>query len=187
MAKSRRVTGPLAQTNSDDSVPRNLIDFAVSLSHEGMFAKACRILVSSGLAPNNEDTWKLIREKHPEGPLPIIPETTSAQSISLNDDFDVYNILKSFPKGTAAGPSGLRVQHLLDADSIPLPRLFVHCSEGLLTSWCLGKFPRRFLFSWQVVLDSPQQVKAWLCPRHKTNCCGRGSEEVDWKMLMRCH
>ena len=108
MAKSRRVTGPLARTNSDDSVPRNLIDFAVSLSHEGMFAKACRILVSSGLAPNNEDTWKLIREKHPEGPLPIIPETTSAQSISLNDDFDVYNILKSFPKGTAAGPSGLK-------------------------------------------------------------------------------
>eukprot|EP00731_Ephydatia_muelleri_P002838 Em0001g2838a len=95
--------------------------YIFSLSHEGMFAKACRILVSSGLAPNNEDTWKLIREKHPEGPLPIIPETTSAQSISLNDDFDVYNILKSFPKGTAAGPSGLRVQHLLDAASIPLP------------------------------------------------------------------
>ena len=101
IAKSRRVTGPLARTNSDDSVPRNLIDFAVSLSHEGMFAKACRILVSSGLAPNNEDTWKPLRENHPEGPLPIIPETTSAQSISLNDDFDVYNILISRNRRTS--------------------------------------------------------------------------------------
>ena len=143
MAKSRRVTGPLARTNSDDSVPRNLIDFAVSLSHEGMFAKACRILVSSGLAPNNEDTWKLLKDKHPEGPLPIIPETTSAQSIFLNDDFDVYNILKSFPKGTAAGPSGLRVQHLLDAASIPLPTticsLLLRRVVNLLVS---GKVPQ---------------------------------------------
>ena len=142
MAKSRRVTGPLARTNSDDSVPRNLIDFAVSLSHEGMFAKACRILVSSGLAPNNEDTWKLIREKHPEGPLPIIPETTSAQSISLNDDFDVYNILKSFPKGTAAGPSGLRVQHLLDAASIPLPTTIGSLLRRVVNLLVSGKVPQ---------------------------------------------
>ncbi|KAL5510481.1 hypothetical protein EMCRGX_G006034 [Ephydatia muelleri] len=144
MAKSRRVTGPLARTNSDDSVPRNLIDFAVSLSHEGMFAfKACRILVSSGLAPNNEDTWKLIKEKHPEGPLPIIPETTSAQSISLNDDFDVYmHILKSFPKGTAAGPSGLRVQHLLDAASIPLPTTIGSLLRRVVNLLVSGKVPQ---------------------------------------------
>ena len=142
MAKSRRVTGPLARTNSDDSVPRNLIDFAVSLSHEGMFAKACRILVSSGLASNNEDMWKLIREKQPEGPLPIIPETTSAQSISLNDDFDVYNILKSFPKGTAAGPSGLRVQHLLDAASIPLPTIIGSLLRRIVNLLVSGKVPQ---------------------------------------------
>ena len=141
MAKSRRVTGPW-RTNSDDSVPRNLIDFAVSLSHEGMFAKACRILVSSGLAPNNEDTWKLLREKHPEGPLPIIPETTSAQSISLNDDFEVYNILKSFPKGTAAGPSGLRVQHLLDAASIPLPTTICSLLRRVVNLLVSGKVPQ---------------------------------------------
>ena len=110
---SHRAIGPLERIHSDESIPRNLINFAVS-SREGMFAKACRILASSGLAPNSDDTWKLLKDKHPEGPLPIIPETTS-QSISLNGDFDVYNILKSFPKGTAAGPSGLRVQHLLDA------------------------------------------------------------------------
>eukprot|EP00731_Ephydatia_muelleri_P003315 Em0001g3315a len=107
-----------------------------------MFAKACRILVSSGLAPNNEDTWKLIREKHPEGPLPIIPETTSAQSISLNDDFDVYNILKSFPKGTAAGPSGLRVQHLLDAASIPLPTTIGSLLRRVVNLLVSGKVPQ---------------------------------------------
>ena len=94
MAKSRRATGPLERSHSDDSISRNVIDFAVLLSHDGMFVKACGILVSSGLAPNCDDTWKLLRDKHPEGPLPMIPETTSP-SISLKDDFDVYNILKN--------------------------------------------------------------------------------------------
>ena len=106
---------PLERTHSDDYIPRNRMNFAVSLFREGMCAEACGILAFP------DETWKLLKDKHhAEGPLPIIPETTS-QSMSLNDDFDVYNILKPFPKGTAAGPSGLRVQHLLDAASIPIP------------------------------------------------------------------
>ena len=36
-------------------------------------------------------------------------------------DFDIISMLRSFPKLTAAGPSGMRVQHLLDAASVPLP------------------------------------------------------------------
>ena len=137
MAMSHRAIG----IHSDDSIPRNLINFAVSLSREGMFAKACRILASSGLAPNSDDTWKLLKDKHPEGPLPIIPETTS-QSISLNEDFDVYNILKSFPKGTAAGPSGLRVQHLLDAASIPLPTTICSLLRRVVNLLVSGKVPQ---------------------------------------------
>ena len=52
-------------------------------------------------------------------------------------------IIIPFPKGTAAGPSGLRVQHLLDVASIPLPGMTI-CSllrrvVNLLVS---GKVPQ---------------------------------------------
>ena len=82
--------------------------------------------------------------KTPRGATPYNPETASAQSISLNDDFDVYNILKSFPKGTAAGPSGLRVhaQHLLDAASIPLPTTIGSLLRRVVNLLVSGKVPQ---------------------------------------------
>ena len=63
---------------------------------------------------------ELLKAKHPSGPVPLVP-TTHSVPVSLDQDFNILSILHSFPKDTAAGPSGLRVQHLLDAASIPLP------------------------------------------------------------------
>ena len=74
----------------------------------------------NGIAPNNETTWELLKAKHPRGPVPILPATHSAP-VTLEQDFNILSILHSFPKDMAAGPSGLRVQHLLDVASIPLP------------------------------------------------------------------
>ena len=31
-----------------------------------------RILQSNGIAPNNETTWELQKEKHPRGPVPLV-------------------------------------------------------------------------------------------------------------------
>ena len=90
---------------------------AVSLGRSGMMGKACRVLQSNGIAPNNETTWELLKAKHPRGPVPLLPATHSAP-VTLEQ---VLSILHSFPKDMAAGPSGLRVQHLLDVASIPLP------------------------------------------------------------------
>ena len=41
-------------------------------------------------------------------------------SISVGPGFDILSTLRSFPKGTAAGPSGLHNTTLLDAALIPL-------------------------------------------------------------------
>ena len=86
-----------------------------------MVGKACRILQSSGSAPNNEITWQLLKAKHPSCPAPAVPAVLNAEIIALQPDFNVLSALQSFPKDTAAGLSGLRVQHLLDVASIPLP------------------------------------------------------------------
>ncbi|KAL5509719.1 hypothetical protein EMCRGX_G005137 [Ephydatia muelleri] len=96
------------------------IDLAVSYGQAGMLGKACKILTSGGLAPNNETTWNLLLSKHPASQLPSIPEITQ-EPVSLGSDFNILSVLRSFPKDTGACPSGLRVQHLLDVSSTALP------------------------------------------------------------------
>ena len=62
--------------------------------------------------------------------------------IFLKADFDILSVLRSFPKGTAAGPSGLRVQHLLDVAAIPLhtPRCLVNLLAGGRAPPSISKF-----------------------------------------------
>ena len=84
-----------------------------------MWGKACHILHSSGIAHNNDTTWQLLKSKHPSCPTPV-PPVVHTTPVSLESGFNIIAILRSFPKDTAAGPSGLRVQHLLDVVSIPL-------------------------------------------------------------------
>ena len=95
------------------------IQTAISYAREGLFSKACQALLSSGLAPNNQATWNLLVSKHPKIPLPSPPSTPSAPLL-LPPDFDFKAILHSFPKGTACGPSGLRIQHLIEVAGIPM-------------------------------------------------------------------
>ena len=80
-----------------------LVNSAVSL---GMMGKACHMLLSSGIAPNNETTWHLLQAKHPTCLRPVVLIST-LDPVSLGSDFDILPILHSFPKGTSAGPSSL--------------------------------------------------------------------------------
>ncbi|KAL5515639.1 hypothetical protein EMCRGX_G000834 [Ephydatia muelleri] len=51
--------------------PKQQILSAISLAQDGLYSKACQTLVSSGLAPNNAETWRLLEAKHPKGKAPI--------------------------------------------------------------------------------------------------------------------
>ena len=57
------------------------------------------------MAPNNDDTWKLLISKHPSSACPAIalPSNTDFKSLP---DVSLMDILRSFPKLTAVGPSG---------------------------------------------------------------------------------
>eukprot|EP00731_Ephydatia_muelleri_P016202 Em0009g626a len=79
----------------------------------------CVPIPQTGIAPNNDTTWQLLKSKHPSCPTPV-PPVVHTTPVSLEPDFNIIAILQSYPKDTAAGPSGLRVQHLLDVISIPL-------------------------------------------------------------------
>ncbi|KAL5463780.1 hypothetical protein EMCRGX_G032714 [Ephydatia muelleri] len=110
-----------------------------------MMGKACRVLQSNGIAPNNETTWKLLKAKHPRGPVPLLPATHSAP-VTLEQDVNILSILHSFPKDTAAGPSGLRVQHLLDVASIPLPTPICSLLLQVVNILISGKAPLSIVF-----------------------------------------
>ena len=82
------------------------IQAAVSLAQDGLYLKACQLLSSSEVAPNTPETWELLQAKHPEGPIPVSPEIHS-DAVGVPANFDFMALLRSFPKATAAGPSGL--------------------------------------------------------------------------------
>ena len=119
---------------------QDLVTYAVSLGRAGLFGKACKALESKGLAPNNDATWGLLQSKHPSCPPPAAP-SSSAHPISIGPDFDILSILRSFPKGTAAGPSGLRIQHLLDAALTPLPTSICATLKDTINLLASGKAP----------------------------------------------
>ena len=110
---------------------RRKVASAISLAQDGFYGKACQILTSSGVAPNSDDTWKLLITKHPSNACPAIPLPSTCNTFPPN--VCLMDILRSFPKMTVAGPSGLRIQHLIDAAEVPLT---LHAFVNLLILGC---------------------------------------------------
>eukprot|EP00731_Ephydatia_muelleri_P002977 Em0001g2977a len=119
---------------------RDLIAHAISLGRAGLFGKACKVLESNGLAPNNDTTWQLLQSKHPSCPPPVAPNVNTIP-ISVGPGFDILSTLRSLTKGTAAGPSGLRIQHLLDAALIPIATPICATLRDIVNLLASGKAP----------------------------------------------
>ena len=102
--------------------------------------KACRLLVSQGVAPNNESTWNLLVSKHPKGVCPVgLPGAPNDGTLPPN--YNLLPVLRSFPKLTGAGPSGLRIQHLLDAVEVPLQTPILHSLKAVVNILSSGRAP----------------------------------------------
>ena len=106
---------------------------AISLAKDGLLGKACQILTSSGLAPDTEDTWIQLSAKHPKSPPPVPPAHPPLPLTSpiLPPDFNVLSILRSFPKASAAGPTGLRMSHSKPFHQRDGHHVVVFCSKFL--------------------------------------------------------
>ena len=65
--------------------------------------------------------FQLLVDKHPQGPVPIPPALVATENNIIPQDFDLLlnsDWMRSFPNASACGPSGLRIQHLLDAAEV---------------------------------------------------------------------
>ena len=91
-----------------------------SLVKEGLLQKACGTLVREPPVEISRDVIQEMESKHPRGRdsemgrnMALRPISSSAApEISLDD---VVKAIRSFPRGSAAGLSALRPQHLKDA------------------------------------------------------------------------
>ena len=81
-------------------------------------------------------------QKHPRGPHPSLPISSSPPvNHVLPHDFHILSVLHSFPKGTACGPSGLHIQHLLDAAQVHLPTPICSSLRGVVDILASGRAP----------------------------------------------
>ena len=129
-----------SSTNNKDIPRKQQVTSAISLAQDGLYSKACQTLVSPGLAPNNEETWRLLETKHPKSECPTAPIPFDS-STSIPSEINLMANLRSFPKLTAAGPSGLRIQHLIDAAEVPLQTPILHSLRAVVNLLAAGKAP----------------------------------------------
>jgi hypothetical protein len=114
----------LGRKSDDETDKQRVRQAAIAFAEDGLFGKACRVLSSKGLAPNSQETLRLLKEKHPSQPSPTCHEVPT-EVLRLPADFNLREILRSFPRGTACGPSGLRADHLAEAAESTLPTTFL--------------------------------------------------------------
>ena len=114
--------------------------------------------MSPSVTPNTPDVWDLLRQKHPRGPHPSLPISSSPPvNHVLPHDFNILSVLHSFPKGTACGPSELRIQHLLDAAQVHLPTPICSSLRGVVDILASSSFGIKVSGGWFSHCTSEEQ------------------------------
>ena len=88
---------------------------AVSLCREGFDRKACAALISDEICEESIETVNLLKPLHPQAPPPNSAPMSDLPWCREITPGTLSKVLKSFPLDSAPGPSGLRIQHLLEA------------------------------------------------------------------------
>jgi hypothetical protein len=115
---------------------------ATRLAGEGCLGKAIAALSSDGIAPMTRATFQKLESKHPDAPRPEAPaDAPDATAAALPGDFDLVAALRSFPRNTSAGPSGLRAHHLLQFCNAPLQFSFATTLRNFVNSMLSGSPP----------------------------------------------
>ena len=85
-------------------------------------SKAIQALASIGLAPPSRNVLQEMLTKHPQAPPPSLPSDPVPPPMDLSESI-VSHCVRSFPRGSAPGPSDFRASHLREAVLCPSPSL----------------------------------------------------------------
>ncbi len=124
--QDRSANRPRPTSQQDAQIPIKL-ERARKLTQEGAFSKAIRALRSSGIHAPSEEIRRILEQKHP----PTTPDTDGSHPLPPPEDLppipkhtpfspdEVLKAIKRFPRGSAAGASGLSPTHLLELANAP--------------------------------------------------------------------
>ena len=87
---------------------------------DGQYSKAIKFLASDGLATPSAEVLQEMLMKHPQSAPPKLPSGPVPPPASITESV-VRRGVRSFPNGSAPGPSGLRPSHLREAIGCPSP------------------------------------------------------------------
>ena len=119
---SEAVEGAQSLSKRSRSAPQRSINIrrAKMATQEGQYSKAIRALTSDGLATPSATVLQEMLTKHPQSASASLPPGPVPPSISVSES-TVRKGVRSFPNGSAPGPSGLRPSHLREAVGCPSP------------------------------------------------------------------
>lgn len=76
-----------------------------------------------------------------QGPIPVPPVHVSSGNTPVPHDFYLLSVLRSFSKASACDPSGLRIQHLLDATQVPISTSICTSNREVVNILAYGQAP----------------------------------------------
>ena len=111
-ATKKRITDPL----------QSLASRVSAKLEEGNFRGAVRLACSEdSIAEANDTNLAALQSKHPaphpDSNMPSPPNSNEVDEALSVEEGDLVKAIRSFPKGSAGGPDGLRPQHLVDLTS----------------------------------------------------------------------
>ena len=127
---------PDSRSSTADS--KRIFNAAIAHARHGRLGKACSILSSSGLAPDDDATRSKLCAKHPHASPPALIDSTD-EPLQLSSEFDLLSVLSSFSADVGVDGTNFRIQHLLDANEAHLPSPFLPRLRELLNLLLAGR------------------------------------------------
>mgnify|MGYP002811166483 CR=1 FL=1 len=116
--KPNKKTSPGKDEEEQEAIVAARHKRALTLASMGLPKKACAALVSRSPADPSPEVLQEMRDKHPTPWGGIrwgdLRPVHAAAAVAFDDEA-VRDAIRSFPRDSAGGPSGLRPQHLRDA------------------------------------------------------------------------
>jgi hypothetical protein len=143
----------LASAVDADSLPPAALDRAKRLLRAGLYSRAIRALSAAKIAETSDESLAIMRAKHPQAPPPADLPPPDSTLVPEMSNRKIKSALRSFPRGSSGGLSGLSADLLLTLLSAPGSRL-IDALRPVLRMIAMGSIPeeaRPFFFGARLV------------------------------------
>ena len=132
-----------SQSSSPPSQRSHNIRRAKLAVQDGQYNKAIKTLSSDDLATPSAEVMQEMLVKYPQTTPPVLPPGTVPPSATVTES-TVQKAVRSFPHGSAPGPTGLRPSHLQEGVGCPSPdqaNLVLASLTKIVNSLAAGRAP----------------------------------------------